>query len=78
MRHALEGRDVLIRELQELDEDHEHFHLMPKEWGGAEIEVSLKAYRSTDRVLECGKVYFRADEWDREYFPHVLEKEGGP
>ena len=29
-------------------------------------------YRESDRVIDWGKVMFRPDKWDAEYFPHVL------
>lgn len=67
-----EGRDLLVRELQHLSEKSDHFHFGPAEIG--EVEVSSVPYRSNDRILEYGKVYFRTDAWDREHFPHVLEK----
>jgi hypothetical protein len=67
-----EGRDLLVRELQHLSEESDHFHFGPAEIG--EVEVSSLRYRSNDRILEYGKVYFRTDAWDREFFPHVLEK----
>jgi hypothetical protein len=66
-----EGRDRLVQELQALTIEHEHFHLGPAPLG--ELEVATKAYREGDRVLEWGKVYLRADEWDEKYFPHVLK-----
>ena len=68
-----EGRDLLIRELQALSEKNDHFHLGPESFG--EVEISCRPYRSDDKVLEYGKVLFRTDEWDRQYFPHVLEDE---
>ena len=65
-----EGRDLLIRELQALNEKSEHFHLAPSDFD--EVEVSTRAYRPTDTVIEHGKVLFRTDEWDRRYYPHVV------
>lgn len=69
-----EGRDLLVRELQALNENSEHFHLAPLEYG--EIKLSTRAYHPTDTVITSGKVLFRTDEWDRRYFPHVLDEEG--
>jgi hypothetical protein len=66
-----EGRDRLVRELQRLGEKNDHFHLGPKDIG--EIEVSSRAYNSGDQVLEYGKVLFRTDAWDKQYFPHVFD-----
>jgi hypothetical protein len=65
-----QGRDLFVRELQRLGEKHDHFHLGPKEMG--EVEISSRAYRPDDKVLEYGKVIFRTDAWDRQYYPHVL------
>jgi hypothetical protein len=67
-----EGRDLLVRELQALNEKNDHFHLMPKDWGGGEIDLSIKAYRETDRIVSSGKVLFRTDDWDQTHFPHVM------
>jgi hypothetical protein len=64
-----EGRDLLVQKLQALTIKNEHFHLGPAPVG--ELEVTTKAYREGDRVLEWGKVYLRTDEWDEKYFPHV-------
>ena len=66
------GRDLLVRELQHLSERSDHFHLGPEEFDG-EVPVQTRAYREGDKVLEWGKVMFRPDEWDAQYFPHVLE-----
>ena len=67
-----QGRDLLVRELQHLSEKSDHLHFGSA--GIGEVEVSSQPYRSNDRILEYGKVYFRTDAWDRESFPHVLEK----
>jgi hypothetical protein len=70
-----EGRDLLVRNLQALNETNEHFHLAPSNLG--DVEVSTRAYRPTDNVLAYGKVLFRSDEWDRSSFPHVLGDDAG-
>ena len=66
-----EGRDFLVRKLQQLNESNEHIHIGPKSMG--DVEVSARPYRPDDKVLEWGKIMFRTDEWDREYFPHVMD-----
>jgi len=66
------GRDLLVRELQNLSEASDHFHLSPEEWGG-EVPLRTKAYRPGDKIIESGKILFRPDKWDAEHFPHVLE-----
>jgi hypothetical protein len=69
-----EGRDLLVRELQGLSETSDHLHLMPritpKPMG--DIEVSSRAYRPDDKLLEWGKVLFRTDAGGRTHFPHVM------
>ena len=65
-----EGRDVLVKELQGLSETNDHFHLGPKTFG--EVQVSNRPYRSDDKLLEYGKILFRTDASDAEYFPQVL------
>ena len=71
-----EGRALLVRELQHLDERWEHFHLAPEDMG--EVELSTRPYRPTDTVFSWGKVLFRTDEWDRKYFPHVFDDDELP
>ena len=66
------GRDRLVRELQALSESNDHFHLGPEEQGG-QVPVRLKAYREGDEIIDWAKVLFRPDDWDAQYFPHVLE-----
>jgi hypothetical protein len=65
------GRDLLVRELQQLSEENDHFHLMPKDMTG-HVPTSSLPYHPSDKVLEWGKVLFRTDDWDREHYPHVM------
>ena len=65
------GRDLLVKELQHLSQQSDHFHFGPEELGGG-VPVQNRAYRDTDQLIEWGKVQFRPDEWDAEYFPHVF------
>lgn len=64
------GRERLIQELEKLDHSHEHFHLSVDEW--AEVELRATPYDSSDKIIEYGKVLFRPDEWDRQYYPHLF------
>jgi hypothetical protein len=67
-----EVRNLLIRELQSLSEkNNEHFHLSA--WGDAEVRLSGNAYRPNDKIIGAAKILFRTDEWDRQYYPHVLD-----
>lgn len=70
------GRALLIQHLQCLDCAHDHFHLDHHEDVGlaeaAEVPLCSIPYRAGDQVLEHGKVLFRPDDWDREFFPHVF------
>ena len=61
-----------MKELQRLSEQSDHFHLTPEDMDG-DLEVRSKAYNAGDEVFEWGKVLLRPDEWDRGYFPHVLD-----
>jgi hypothetical protein len=65
-----QGRDLLVQKLQRLGEKNDHFHLGPKKMG--EVEVASIPYRSDDEILEWGKVLFRTDAWDRQYFSYVV------
>src|SRR6185312_17557839 len=65
------GRDLLVKELQHLSEQSDHFHFSPEDFDG-EVPLQTRAYRESDQVIEWGKVLFRPDKWDAEYFPHVL------
>jgi hypothetical protein len=69
-----EGRDLLVKELQALSSESDHFHLGPSPIG--EVGVSSTPYRPDDTLLEYGKVLFRPDEWDARHFPDVLRKSG--
>lgn len=69
------GRDRLVHELEALDERNDHFHLQPAELEGQEVTVQSIPYQNGDKLIEWGKVLFRLDEWDRQYFPHVLPAE---
>jgi len=66
-----EGRDLLVQELTSLSKKRDHFHLMPEELV-YEVPLQVKPYRKADQVIEYGKVLFRPDDWDAQYFPHVL------
>ena len=67
-----QGRSLLIEELQRLDRSNDHFHLDAPECA-TDIELRTTAHRSTDKVIVTAKVCLRPDDWDREYFPHVLQ-----
>lgn len=66
------GRDLLVRELQQLSERNEHFHLMPEDMDG-EVPVRDRSYEAGAEVIQWGKVLFRPDEWDAQHFPHVID-----
>ena len=69
------GRD-LLRELQRLSKESDHFHFGPADLDG-EVPVQSTAYRDGDKVIEWGKVMFRPNEWDADHFPHVLTSGAG-
>lgn len=64
------GRDLLVKELQYLGERNDHFHL--GSWEGSEVMISSRSYRPDDTLINSGKVLFRTDEWDKKYYPHVI------
>lgn len=68
-----EGRDLFVQKLRALNEENEHFHLGTFE--GAEVQLGSRGYRPTDKVIDAAKVLFRMDEWDMQYYPHVLDAE---
>ncbi|MFZ5720478.1 MAG: hypothetical protein ACOY5Y_13565 [Pseudomonadota bacterium] len=71
------GRDLLVRELQALSEENDHFHIMPEDMS-PELPVRNKPYEEGDEIIEWGKVLFRPDAWDLRYFPHVLDDSETP
>jgi hypothetical protein len=68
------GRDLLVEELKHLSRKSDHFHFGPEEYG-MEVPVQTRPYHEGDTVHEWGKVLFRPDEWDAQYFPHVLQSQ---
>lgn len=71
------GRDLLVSELQRLDRRWDHFHLdhyvEPELQDATDVALAVVPYSEGDRVLLSGKVLLRPDDWDREYFPHVMK-----
>lgn len=70
------GRDLLVEELRRLDRNSDHFHLDhysdPDIADATDVPLMAIAYREGDQVISNGKVLLRPDDWDSEYFPHVL------
>ena len=67
-----EGRDKLVKLLQELTPQWEHSHLLARSWGLSELALDEVAYRDGAKVLGAVKVQLRLDEWDAQFAPHVL------
>lgn len=67
------GRNLLVDELKHLSEKSDHFHLGFA--GMSEVEISSRPYGADTQIVETGKVLFRTDAWDKQYFPHVLDSE---
>ena len=67
------GRDQLVALLQSLTREDEHFHLAPEE-DGMDCDISEVSYKDTDQIISYGKVLFRPDDWDSEFFPHVMDQ----
>ncbi len=72
-----EGRDLLVRELQQLSEENDHFHFMPEDMDG-EAPLRNLPYHEGDEIIEWAKVSFRPDGWDARYYPHVLDTPSDP
>ncbi len=72
-----EGRALLITSLQSLSRENDHFHMFAPEWGADNEPLSLKPYKEGSSTAGHLKVHYRPDDWDREYFPHLFEPEGG-
>ena len=67
-----EGRDLLVRELSRLSEKSDHFHMDAAEWA-IEVPLQTTAYDpGAETIASNVKIMFRSDDWDREYFPHVM------
>ena len=64
------GRDLLVGELQRLSRKSDHAHFGT--WEGAEVEMRDIPYRPTDKIIDAAKISLRPDDWDQQYFPHVL------
>jgi len=69
------GKALLISEIARLGETNDHLHLST-DGGYAEIELSVIPYSPTDQVIGDMKLLFRTDDWDKEFFPHVLGNYG--
>ena len=67
-----EGRDELVRQLQRLSRTSDHVHLGPTYLG--ELELRRVPYEAGETVLQWGKILLRPDDWDAEYYPHVLDR----
>jgi hypothetical protein len=40
---------------------------------GATLKLSSNAYRPSDKIIGAAKILFRTEEWDRQYYPQVLD-----
>jgi hypothetical protein len=70
-----EGRDLLVKELTRLDERWDHVHLQDEAWT-IDVPLQTRAYvPDQEKIIDCVKILFRPDQWDAEYFPHVLTEE---
>ena len=70
------GRDLLVKELQRLDQKWDHFHLDhfedPEMEFGTDVPLRATPYNEGDKVFQVDKFLLRPDDWDAEYFPHVM------
>jgi hypothetical protein len=71
-----EGRDLLVRELNRLDEQWDHLHLQNTKWT-VELPLQMIAYEpAMEDVADDVQIMLRPDKWDADHFPHVLEGDG--
>jgi len=70
-----EGRDELVKELLNLSERSDHFHMLQDE--EAEVVLASIPYEADEVLPYEVKVMLRPDSWDQAYFPHVMASEGG-
>ncbi len=67
-----EGRDLLVKELAHLDERWDHVHLQDEKWT-IDVLLQTRAYvPDREVIIDCVKILFRPEEWDQEYYPHVM------
>ena len=66
------GTNDLIRELQSLSEQSDHFHLFSKMIDDDGI-LRTKTYSENEKTSPALKVCFRPDKWDREFYPEVFD-----
>ena len=66
-----EARQWLIAQLSGLDRANDHFHAFSfEEWEG--LQLSTVPYGAEDKPVSALKVLLRYDDWDTEYYPHVM------
>jgi hypothetical protein len=67
-----EARQWLIAQLNKLDRRDDHFHVFSfEDWDG--LQLSDIPYSPNDKTVPALKVLLRQDDWDEQYFPHVME-----
>jgi len=67
-----EARRILIAELTKLDRTNDHFHVFSFDDSNG-LQLSEIPYSTGDMPVCALKVLLRYDDWDAEYFPHVME-----
>lgn len=69
-----EGRLLLIQELAHLSEQSDHFHMHPEHEPNPEVPMRTIPYVPSEETIPYHvKVMLRPDDWDLEYFPHVMK-----
>ena len=69
------GRDLLVKELTHLSRTSDHSHFGT--WEGAQVELRDIAYNPADEIIHAAKISLRPDDWDRQYYPHVIQDTDG-
>ena len=68
------GRAQFIEELAALDRSNDHFHFAPDNLIGDVVTQDIP-YNKNQVSYAWGKVSLRPDDWDEEYYPHVMRSE---
>lgn len=72
-----EARSRLLAELLHLDRRNDHLHVLGPEVGD-ELHLSQIPYGRDAQLAYSMKVCIRYDDWDDEYFPHVMASPPDP
>jgi len=55
-----------------MSDKNDHFHLFSFQ-DDDELRLSEIPYHEGDKIFTAAKIMLRMDEWDKKFFPHVME-----